>query len=239
MGNIVSSLVSGFVKVVGDLFGAPVDFLSGKSCSSVCGSTWDLICYIENFCIANLLRLLAVVALLYVVLLFLYLLHKIGFCQCIGRGACKMLRACFMSCFSTCEYACMFVWFKLKNVKQMKEERLKRMEQDYGSTSSDDDLEESVLYARTLRSLSKRSRERRRMHLERSLRPRSHRVRVGISKHSIYINEKDPRKRHGHGSILQKIKVTHTSKFAQKGNGRRIRKGGFRNEISRSRFELQ
>ncbi|CAL9145566.1 unnamed protein product [Musa hybrid cultivar] len=238
MGNIVSSLVSGFVKVVGDLFGAPVDFLSGKSCSSVCGSTWDLICYIENFCIANLLRLLAVVALLYVVLLFLYLLHKIGFCQCIGRGACKMLRACFMSCFSTCEYACMFVWFKLKNVKQMKEERLKRMEQDYGSTSSDDDLEESVLYARTLRSLSQRSRERRRMHLERSLRPRSHRVRVGISKHSIYINE-DPRKRHGHGSILQKIKVTHTSKFAQKGNGRRIRKGGFRNEISRSRFELQ
>lgn len=133
----------------------------------------------------------------------------------------------------------MFVWFKLKNVKQMKEERLKRMEQDYGSTSSDDDLEESVLYARTLRSLSQRSRERRRMHLERSLRPRSHRVRVGISKHSIYINEKDPRKRHGHGSILQKIKVTHTSKFAQKGNGRRIRKGGFRNEISRSRFELQ
>lgn len=34
--------------------------------SSVCGSTWDLICYIENFCIANLLKLLAVVALLYV-----------------------------------------------------------------------------------------------------------------------------------------------------------------------------
>lgn len=26
-------------------------------CSSVCGSTWDFICYIENFCVANLLKM--------------------------------------------------------------------------------------------------------------------------------------------------------------------------------------
>ncbi|WOL03573.1 hypothetical protein Cni_G12293 [Canna indica] len=231
MGSAVSSLVSGFGKVVGEIFGAPLDFLSGKSCSSVCGSTWDLICYIENFCIINLLKMVAVLALLYVVLLFFYLLYKVGCCQCIGRGACKMLRECLASCCSSCEYGCMFLWFKLKNTKYSKEERLRRMDQ-YDTSSSDDDdddLEDGLPYAHRrprsiafMRSLSQRSRERRRMHLERSLRPRSHRVHVGINRQSIYINDKDPIKHHRRGNMLHNIKVTHTSKFVQKANVKRI-----------------
>lgn len=32
MGDAIGSYVSGFGKVVGELFGSPQDFLSGKSC---------------------------------------------------------------------------------------------------------------------------------------------------------------------------------------------------------------
>ena len=34
--------------------------------SSVCGSTWDFICYIENFCMANLLKMAMVLVLSYI-----------------------------------------------------------------------------------------------------------------------------------------------------------------------------
>ncbi|XP_073102774.1 uncharacterized protein [Elaeis guineensis] len=226
MGNIVGSFVSGFIKVVGDLLGAPLDFLSGKSCGSVCGSTWDLVCYIENFCIANLLKMLAVLVLLYIVLLFFYLLYKIGICHCIGKGTCKMLWACLTSCFSICKYVCMSLWFKSKNLKRMNEEHLRDIDDYYDSTTSNDDLEDTISYTHKPRSLefrklfSQRSRERRRIHLERSLRPRSHRIRVGIS--YMDSNERDPRKHHRHADALHNIKVTHTSKFVQKGNPKRI-----------------
>ncbi|KAK2992063.1 hypothetical protein RJ640_016993 [Escallonia rubra] len=66
MGNVIGSLLSGFAQAVEKLFGSPIDFLAGKSCSSVCGSTWDLICYIENFCVANLLKLATAAVLLYI-----------------------------------------------------------------------------------------------------------------------------------------------------------------------------
>ncbi|XP_011653782.1 uncharacterized protein LOC101218855 isoform X3 [Cucumis sativus] len=57
MGNVASSLASDVFSAIGKIFGSPLDFLSGRSCSSVCGSTWDFICYIENFCVANLLKM--------------------------------------------------------------------------------------------------------------------------------------------------------------------------------------
>ncbi|XP_027093160.1 protein HAPLESS 2 [Coffea arabica] len=57
MGNVVGSVLGGVSEVLGKLLGHPLDFLSGKSCSSKCGPTWDLTCYIENFCIAQLLKL--------------------------------------------------------------------------------------------------------------------------------------------------------------------------------------
>lgn len=157
-------------------------------------------------------------------LLFFYLLHKIGICHCIGKGLCKMLWACFASCFSSCRYGCMFLWFKLKNVEHMNREHVRDYE-DYLSSSSEDDLEERTPYGRISRSmkyrrsLSHRARERRRVHLERSLRPRSHRVRVGISQSSVYVNVRDPRKHVVHHNI----KMTRTSKFVQKGNVNRTR----------------
>ncbi|CAL0319401.1 unnamed protein product [Lupinus luteus] len=66
MGNVIESFASGFGEAVGKLFNSPVEFLSGKSCSSVCGPTWDLVCYIENFCIANLFKLALVLVLVYI-----------------------------------------------------------------------------------------------------------------------------------------------------------------------------
>lgn len=57
---------SGFIQAIGKLFRSPLDFLAGKSCSSICGSTWDLICYIENFCVANILKLIMVLVLSYI-----------------------------------------------------------------------------------------------------------------------------------------------------------------------------
>ncbi|XP_047306328.1 uncharacterized protein LOC124909719 [Impatiens glandulifera] len=65
MGNLPSSFLSGFGQALSDLFGSPLDFLSGKSCSSVCGTTWDFICYIENFCISHLVKLAVVSVLVY------------------------------------------------------------------------------------------------------------------------------------------------------------------------------
>lgn len=169
-------------------------------------------------------------ACIFAVLLFIYLLYKIGICGCISKGMCKMLWSCIVSCFSSCEYLSMLAWFKLKNLKQSREER-KRYLEDYYDTSSDDDLEERISYSRVPRStelrrtLSKRSRDRRRIYLDRSLRPRSHRIRVGISRRSIYMNENDQGLKHHHGhvsSALHNIKVTHTSRFVQKANVKRI-----------------
>ncbi|XP_028758795.1 uncharacterized protein LOC114717767 [Neltuma alba] len=66
MGNVIESFASGIGNVLGKIFGSPVDFLSGKSCSSTCRPTWDLMCYIEHFCIANLLKLALVLVLVYI-----------------------------------------------------------------------------------------------------------------------------------------------------------------------------
>lgn len=227
MGNVVSSITSGFINVISDIFGAPLDFLSGKSCSSVCEPTWDLLCYIENFCVANLVKMVAVLALLYVVLLFVYLLYKIGCWQCVCKGACRMLWQCLVSCYWSCERGCMFVWFKLKNAK---EDRRRRRMEAYELSSSGFGSDESISHVRSprsvrfARSLSQRSRERRRIQLERSLRARSHRVRVGISQHSVRINGEEPRRLHRHGDVLHDVKVTHTSRFVQKGNAKRFHK---------------
>lgn len=45
------------------------------------------------------------------------------------------------------------------------------------------------------------------------MRPRNHRVMVGISRHSQVVDNKEPRVNHRHERALHKIKVTHTSRF--------------------------
>ncbi|XP_048560096.1 uncharacterized protein LOC125540520 [Triticum urartu] len=65
MGNVLGSLVSGFTKVLADLLSKPIDFLSGKACSTACGPMWDVLCYIENFCVASLAKTAVTLFLLY------------------------------------------------------------------------------------------------------------------------------------------------------------------------------
>lgn len=46
MGNIIGSFFSGFIKVIGDLFGSPLDFLSGKSCRYIYISLIEFGCFV-------------------------------------------------------------------------------------------------------------------------------------------------------------------------------------------------
>nr|XP_009774289.1 PREDICTED: uncharacterized protein LOC104224356 isoform X2 [Nicotiana sylvestris] len=67
MGNVMGTVLSGFGEILGKLLGHPLDFLAGKACSSVCAPTWDFLCYIEHFCISQLLKSAMVSILLYFV----------------------------------------------------------------------------------------------------------------------------------------------------------------------------
>ncbi|KAK6938375.1 hypothetical protein RJ641_031883 [Dillenia turbinata] len=229
MGNVVSSFASGFGRVIGDLFGSPVDFLSGKSCSSVCGPTWDFICYIENFCIANLLRLALVFALSYIVLLFFYLLYKVGMCQCIGRGICKMIWACFSGCFLACEYCCYFLLYKCLRLERSRKQRrhrrnIQELDDSTEEEKKENDEERSSSYHvhnRPMKSRIRRSQSHdwKNSHLRRSLKPTSHRVQIGINRHSDHLYRRSHSTKHGddHSTIHDGIRVRRSSRFAHKG----------------------
>ncbi|KAJ6412641.1 hypothetical protein OIU84_005647 [Salix udensis] len=215
MGNLITSFLSGFTKVIGDLFGSPLDFLAGKSCSSVCASPWDFFCYIENFCVANLLKMVVVLALLYIVLLFFYLLYKTGICECVGHSLCKTAWACLVAWFSMWEHCCIFAFDKLVMLKRVRRSRRS------GSSEFDTSEEDSDYIPRTIEtsgsSLSRRTRDYRRVHLRKSLRPRSHRIRVGLSSDFDYGSGKNPNAKHGkHFSTIHNIRVTRTSQFVRK-----------------------
>ncbi|KAJ9673568.1 hypothetical protein PVL29_023252 [Vitis rotundifolia] len=221
MGNVIGSFLSGFARVIGDLFGSPLDFLSGKSCSSVCGRTWDFICYIENFCVANLLKIAMVSFLLYIVLLFFYLLYKLGICNCIGRSLCKMVWACFISCFSAWEYCCTFLCVKLPRLKRTNRGHIKDFQV---SDSSCDEEGDSEIFSYNAhrpmemrRPPSRRWRDHRASHLRKSLRPRSHQIRVGVSRDSVHSSRRNSTKHDNYINTVHGIRVTRTSKFVQKG----------------------
>ncbi|XP_004502469.1 uncharacterized protein [Cicer arietinum] len=240
MGNVIESFASGFGKVVANIFSSPLEFLSGKSCSSVCGPTWDLFCYIENFCVANLLRLGVVFVLLYIVLLFLYLLHKLGICGCLCHSACKMIWACFSCCFHFWEYSCTFLCVKLHNVKRRRRRKVRMgMNQNFYATTGEEYIDESLSYhfqppAEFSRSFSRRRRDFKGSHLRKSLKPRRGHAQVEISRDLSYKNKgnhssRDPSHRgnvikHGNfKSTVHDIKITRTSKFARKGMNNRKR----------------
>ncbi|KAL1344485.1 hypothetical protein HN51_018346 [Arachis hypogaea] len=224
MGNVIESFAQGIGNGVGKLFSSPVEFLSGKSCSSVCGPTWDFLCYIENFCVANLLRLAMVFILLYAVLLFFYLLHKLGIFGCIGRGLCKIIWACCSSYCCIWEYACAFLCAKLHKIKRRRRRRLRNtIDNRFYLATEQDYSDESI--SNRFPSLSRRRRDYKSSHLRKSLRVRNgDHARVEISSYRS-------KKHHGNNVMehcdykgnVHDIKVTRTSKFARKGVNRRKR----------------
>lgn len=198
--------------------------ISSPESLAVCGSTWDLICYIENFCIANLLKLATVSFLFYIVLLFFYLSYQLGIFHCICGTLCRMVWACVAACFSVCVHGCYFLGYELHKVKRKRRRRRRRDIEELTSTTSEEEEEDdaaSVSYHNIPRrsSVSRRWRDYKGDQLRRSLRPRSHRVRVRISGGDLFhVRRRRNRiKRGDHGSTIHDIRVTQTSKFAQKG----------------------
>ncbi|ESW09414.1 hypothetical protein PHAVU_009G125600 [Phaseolus vulgaris] len=185
MGNVIESFASGLGQAIGKLFNSPIEFLSGKSCSSVCGPTWDFMCYIENFCIANILKLTMVFMLSYIVLLFFYLVHKLGICGCFCRSSCKMIWACFSSCFHVWEYSCTCLCINLHNIRRTRRIRRVRMDMNqnfYFKTGKEEYSDESLTSVKMSRSISRNRRDYKASHLRKSLQPRRHHARVEIKR---------------------------------------------------------
>ncbi|BAT78530.1 hypothetical protein VIGAN_02121800 [Vigna angularis var. angularis] len=233
MGNVIESLALGLGQAFGKLFSSPIEFLSGKSCSSVCGPTWDFMCYIENFCIANILKLAMVFMLSYIVLLFFYLVHKLGICGCLCRSSCKMTWACFSSCFHVWEYSCTFLCIKLHNIRRTRRIRRVRVDMKKKFYSGESLSHHFPSRTKMSRSIS-RSRDYKASHLRKSLKPRRHHARVEISrdlrcksKRNHSLGEPSFTSngiKHGnHRGTINDIKVIHTSKFTRKGISRRNR----------------
>jgi hypothetical protein len=160
------------------------------------------------------------------VLLFLYLLYKLGICECISQCLCRMVWACLASCFRAWEYCFIFLWVKLRKLKRVHREHRRDIEDEFDtSDEEDDDDDESFSYDHVpmdvSRSISHRWRDYRGAHLRKSLRPRSHRIQVGISRDSSIHGGRSGN--HIKAVDHDDIRVIRTSKFAHKG---RNYKGG-------------
>lgn len=153
------------------------------------------------------------------VLLFFYSLYKLGICQCVCRTLCKMAWASFATFFSIVEFGCTFLCYKLPKLKRRHRKHKRDIERFYMSSS--DGEEEAAKDRRFLdhkpgKSLCRHWRDYRREHLRRSLRARSHRVTVGIRRDGFCVNKRNGAKYGNQGKNVNDIRVTRTSKFAQK-----------------------
>ncbi|KAK3230616.1 hypothetical protein Dsin_002497 [Dipteronia sinensis] len=72
-----------------------------------------------------------VLVLSYIVLLFFYLLYKLGICGYIGHSLCRISWACLVSWFSFWEYCCTFLWVKL--IKLKRRNRRRNIEEEFDS----------------------------------------------------------------------------------------------------------
>ncbi|GER49169.1 hypothetical protein STAS_26387 [Striga asiatica] len=229
MGNVVGSFFSGLGRAIDKLLGHPLEFLSGKSCNSVCAPTWDFICYIENFCVAQLLKFVMVAMLVYFVLLFLYLLYNLGICQCICRTLFRITWACFSTCFSSFDFCCSYLCYKLRTIRRLRKRRRRKkdIEEFDGQTSpyisSEDDeyeLEDKSIdsYFDHRGSRFSRRRNYKVEHLRKSLRPTNHRARVELSGHLHGKRALKNSIEFRHNLLHDHIRVNRSSKFSQKGS---------------------
>ncbi|XP_039834420.1 uncharacterized protein LOC120695186 [Panicum virgatum] len=126
MGSVVSSAANGVGTLVGNVVSAPFKLLFGASCESVCSGTWDLPCFIEHVCISSLLRLFVVIIVTYIVLLFGYVLCKLGIVKCVAKNAFKMV---WKPCSACCR-APGLLWHKVRKTKRVHRGRRGRRERD-------------------------------------------------------------------------------------------------------------
>ncbi|CAI9754075.1 unnamed protein product [Fraxinus pennsylvanica] len=188
MGSALSNAANGVGTLIGNGLAAPFKALFGGSCEGVCSGTWDVECFIEHLCFSSLFQLLMVMGLCYLTLIFLYLLFKVGICQCIGRS---LIKICWGSCqaywFALEDMTC-FLWYKLKNVERVNHRRRRRfqdVEVGYTISSSDEEDEErknlGMLYSDIEMSSSRMSKKRKfvRTHRQQGRGQHQHRHRHG------------------------------------------------------------
>ncbi|CAN6210017.1 unnamed protein product [Urochloa humidicola] len=119
MGSAVSSAASGLGKLVGNAVAAPFRALFGASCEGVCSGTLDLPCFIEHLCFSSLARLLAILVVTYFLLLFGYLLCKLGIVKCVAKNACKMVWIPCSACCRALGGSCCLLWRKVRDTKRV------------------------------------------------------------------------------------------------------------------------
>ena len=170
------------------------------------------------------------------VLLFLYLVHKLGICGCLCRSSCKMMWTCFSSCFHVWEYSCTFFCIKMNNTRKTRRTRRVRVDMNknfYIKTGKEDYSDESITSAKMSRLISRR-RDYKAFHLRKSLQPKRHHARVEIRRDLRYKSKRNRSlgvpsyasnaiRNGNHIGTVNDIKVSHTSKFARKGITRRKR----------------
>ncbi|PKA48068.1 hypothetical protein AXF42_Ash015831 [Apostasia shenzhenica] len=139
MGTAVSKAANGIGSVLGNAFVAPVKTIFGKSCEGICSGTWDILCFIEHLCISSFLRLFVVSVLTYIIMLFFYLLFKIGIIQCIGRSLCKLSCAACKTYWTALEEISCFLWHNLRNTKRVYRQRFEDIEEAFSSSREKDD----------------------------------------------------------------------------------------------------
>jgi hypothetical protein len=126
------------------------------------------------------------------VLLFFYLLFKVGICQCIGRSLCKMCwAACETYWFALEDITC-FLWHKLKNTKRINRRHRRRFQDFEMGYSSSDDSDFSDKYGNlNLHTKRKTARERRKERLRSSLYPSSRHSSYHRHRHHVRLNTRE------------------------------------------------
>lgn len=145
MGASVSKAANDVGSVIGNALAAPLKSIFGRSCEDVCAGIWDVVCFIEHICVPDLIKFLLVCGLCYICLVFLYLLFKLGVCQCAVRSLWKICcSACETYCL-TLDFICCFCWRKIRYTKRVyrgRHRHLRRqlsrdVELGYNSTSDE------------------------------------------------------------------------------------------------------
>ncbi|KAJ4719050.1 Protein HAPLESS 2 [Melia azedarach] len=141
MGTVISKAANGIGGVLGTAFGAPFKTIFNGSCEDVCPGPWDIICFIEHLCVTNLVKLLMILCLCYIILLFCYLLFKVGICQCIARSLCKICWAACETYWDALQDITCFLWHKLKNTKRRnRHHHIRDAELGYSTSSDESDF---------------------------------------------------------------------------------------------------
>ncbi|KAK9726781.1 hypothetical protein RND81_05G236500 [Saponaria officinalis] len=119
MGASTSKVLSDIGSLIGNAVAAPFKSVFSRSCENVCEGIWDVVCFIEHICILDLIRFLLACCLCYICLVFLYLVYKLGICQCLAKSLCKMCWGACETYFFTLEYMCSFCWHKIRYTRRV------------------------------------------------------------------------------------------------------------------------